>query len=94
MDKEEIKNILTPKNDIVFKRLFGKVGNERLVKDFLEAILDLKIESVTLGKETELIPEKIDEKLGILDVRVELADGTSVDIEMQRVNIGKLNAYV
>lgn len=88
MKKEEIKKLITPKNDIVFKRLFGKVGNERLVKDFLEAVLDVEIESVTLGKELELVPERIDEKLGILDVLVELCDGTKVNIEMQRMNAG------
>ena len=88
MKKEEIKKILTPKNDVVFKRLFGKVGNERLVKDFLEAVLEVEIESVTLGKELELVPERIDEKLGILDVLVELSDGTKVNIEMQRMNAG------
>lgn len=47
---EEIKELLTPKNDIIFKKLFGKKGNERIVKDFLEAILERKIKSVELGK--------------------------------------------
>ena len=90
MEEENFNDLLTPKNDVVFKRLFGKVGNERLVKDFLEAILDMKIENVILGKETQLLPEKVDEKLGILDVRVDLSDGTAIDIEMQKINSGDI----
>ena len=86
MNKDEIKKYLTPKNDVVFKRLFGKKGNERLIKDFLEAVLSIEIESVDLGLETQLIPDKIDEKLGILDVRVNLSNGMVVDVEMQNVN--------
>ena len=61
-----IKEILTPKNDIIFKKLFGKRGNEEIVKDFLEAILDIKIRSVELGKETQLLSDKIDERLGLV----------------------------
>ena len=55
---------MSPKNDAMFKRLFGKKGNERIVKDFLEAVLDIEIESVELEKETQIIPEHINEKLG------------------------------
>lgn len=80
------ENILTPNNDVVFKRLFGQIGNERLIKDLLEAILDIQIESVELGKEVELTPEKIEDKIGVLDVRVHISDGTIVDVEMQNYN--------
>ena len=85
---QEIKDYLKPNNDVVFKRLFGKTGNEKLVKDFLEAVLNTTIRSVELGKETQLLPEKIDDKLGILDVKVSLNDGTLVDVEMQNLNHG------
>ena len=30
------------KKDIVFKRIFGSKGNEAILKDFLESILDKK----------------------------------------------------
>ncbi len=88
------KEVLKPNNDVIFKRLFGQVGNERLTKSFLEAILNTKIESIELGKETQLLPEKIDEKLGILDVRVALSDGTMVDIEMQNINYGNIEKRI
>ena len=88
LSKKTIDKIMTPKNDFIFKKLFGSVGREKLVKDFLEAILDLKIESVELGLETILLPEEIDDKTGVLDVRVKLEDGTNVDLEIQNAEQG------
>lgn len=84
------KNYLTPSNDVIFKRLFGKTGNEKIVKDFLEGILNVKIENVEISKEMQLQPEKIDQKLGILDVKVTLPDGTKIDVEMQNINYGNI----
>ena len=37
---------ITPKKDIAFKRIFGSKGNEAILKDLLESILDKKIESL------------------------------------------------
>ena len=76
LDPETKEKIMTPRNDLIFKKLFGSVGRESIIKDFLEAILDIQIKSVTLGNETILLPEEIDEKTGILDVRVTLEDGS------------------
>ena len=90
----EYKEVLKPSNDVVFKRLFGKVGNERITKDFLEGVLGVEIASVKLDKETQLVPEKIEEKLGILDVRVTLSDGTMVDVEMQNINYGDIEKRI
>ena len=42
-NKSDIQKIITPKNDIIFKRIFGKRGNEEILKSFLESILDVKI---------------------------------------------------
>ena len=39
-----LESKVTPKNDIVFKRIFGAKGNEEILKDFLEAILNIKID--------------------------------------------------
>ena len=74
---------ITPKRDIVFKRIFGVKGNEGILKDFLEAILDIKIESLELDLATEMIPEFYDGKKSRIDVRTKLSDGTEVNIEMQ-----------
>lgn len=74
---------VTPKNDLVFKRLFGSKGNEAILKDFLESILDIEIDSLILDLNTELLPEFHDGKQTRVDVRTLLADGTNVNIEMQ-----------
>ncbi|MBQ8298292.1 MAG: Rpn family recombination-promoting nuclease/putative transposase [Clostridia bacterium] len=77
---------VTPKNDIVFKKIFGTKGNERILQDFLEAILDIKINSLKLDLNTEILPDFYDGKTSRLDVLARLDDGTLVDIEVQ-VNV-------
>lgn len=81
-NNENINKII-PKNDIVFKRLFGSVGSESILKDLLEAILDIKIQSVKLDLDKEIMPKNIRGKRNILDVRTTLEDGTQINIEMQ-----------
>ena len=78
-----ISSIITPKNDIVFKRIFGKRGNEEILKSFLESILDVKITDLTLDHNTEILPEIATGKLSRVDVLARLGDGTLVDIEIQ-----------
>ena len=46
--KEEILSKITPKNDLVFKKIFGAKGNEGILKSFLESILDINIESLVV----------------------------------------------
>ena len=79
----ENNNKLKVTNDLIFQRIFGKVGNERITKGFLEKILNIKIESLTLNVNKRLIGEMHDDKLGRIDVRADLEDGTKVIIEMQ-----------
>lgn len=79
---ELIKNI-TPKNDYIFKRIFGSPGNECILKDFLEAILNININSLKLDLNTELLPDQYEGKTSRLDVLCELDDMTLVDIEIQ-----------
>lgn len=70
-------------SDIVFQRIFGKVGNELITKGFLEAILKIKIKKITLDKNKRMQLDKLDSKTGRLDVKAELNDNTIVHIEMQ-----------
>lgn len=79
---------ITPKNDIVFKKIFGSKGNEKILQDFLESILDIKIGSLILDLSTELLPEFYNRKQSRVDVRTILLDGTEVNIEMQ-IDISK-----
>ena len=79
----KLNEIVTPKKDLVFKRIFGKKGNEAILKDFLEAILEIKIKSLTLDLNKELVPEFYGKKASEVDVRARLQDGTEVNVEIQ-----------
>ena len=55
-------------NDYVFKRIFAKPKNNQELKEFVEAILDIKIKKIEV-KNPELTKNYSDEKLGVLDIR-------------------------
>lgn len=69
-------------SDIVFKRVFSKDGNEDILKDLLEAILEMPIKEVAV-KNPELPRDLYDSKAGILDVKVEIDKSILCDVEMQ-----------
>ena len=54
MNKKE-EEYLKVANDLVFQRIFGKVGNERITKSFLEKILGIKIKKISLDKNKRMI---------------------------------------
>lgn len=81
--KNEEENKLKVTNDLIFQRIFGKVGNEKITKGFLEKVLNIEIEDLTLNVNKRLIGEAYDDKIGRIDVRANLSDGTKVIIEMQ-----------
>ena len=84
-NRKETKT-LSPKLDIVFQALFGEVGSERITKSFLETILNKKIEKIDLSKNPILRREFKDDKLGVLDILVELDGKEKCNIEMQVMN--------
>ena len=71
-----------PTVDFCFKEL---MKNPKVRKGFVAAILGKEPETVrrTTVIETELWKESEDDKLGILDVLVELEDGVKMNMEMQ-----------
>ena len=83
LNKSNKNDILSPKLDVVFQSLFGEVGNEAITKRFLEAILDIKIESIDLSKNAILKREYINDKLGVLDVIAKINNAEICNIEMQ-----------
>ena len=83
ISKEELLSKITPKNDLVFKKIFGSKGNEGILKSFLESILDIEIESLVVDLGIELLPDFYDGKLSRLDVKAKLNDRTIVNIEVQ-----------
>lgn len=79
---EKTTNLLSLKSDWVFKRIFGKEGNEDILLDLLSAILNINIKRVEL-KNTELTKNKEEQKKSILDIKAILDDNSIIDIEMQ-----------
>ncbi len=76
-----------PTNDYVFKRIFGRVGNEIITKGLLNAILDTKVKEINLAQNTILNEEDVrNEKVGILDIKATLNNEITCDIEMQMMN--------
>lgn len=74
--------IMKPKVDFCFKEL---MQNENVRKGFIAAILGMSPDEI---KETRLLPTHLikhysDDKLAILDVRVELNNKVQIDMEMQ-----------
>ena len=53
---ENRKRLLKPKNDFVFQSLFSK-ENEYITKEFVEALLEEKIEEMTINETKELFRE-------------------------------------
>ena len=85
--------IMLPTNDFCFKEL---MQNPKIRKGFIAGILKKTPEEIT---ETILLPAETrrdyaDEKLSILDVKVLLADGTRMDLEMQVAYFGSWDKRV
>ena len=78
---------ITLRNDYAFKRVFGVEENKDVLQDLLECIVDIPPEDIAglelLDKEVQ--KELLSEKLGILDIKLRLNNGTFVDIEIQNV---------
>lgn len=70
------------KKDFVFKRIFGSSNNKDILKDFLEGVLNKKIDEIEVKKDATLDKISKDNKTGTLDVQAKI-DGKNVDIEMQ-----------
>ena len=81
---ENRKRLLKPKNDFVFQSLFSK-ENEYITKEFVEALLEEKIEEMTINETKELFRENPEDKLGILDLCIEVNGKEKVDIEIQLI---------
>ena len=75
----------TLKNDYLFKRLLGAEENKTILQDLLEVILDIpheEIEEIEL-LDKELKKDQLEDKTGILDVKVRLKNKTIINIEIQ-----------
>lgn len=70
-------------NDYVFKRIFGYKGSENITKVFLEDILNIKITEIELDCSTITEKEVMNDKVGVLDIKVNCGNTEQYDIEMQ-----------
>ena len=77
---------LVMKDDIMFKAFFSRTGNEKFLKDFLNAILgkEIKIKKVIHDARLEQLARE--QKYGVLDLDIELESGEIINIEMQMEN--------
>ena len=84
------KMILDPKNDVVFQKIFGSPENEDILISFLSALLEEtekeKIKHIEYVDTKLSDIETLDDKIGILDVRVVTEKGIHINIEMQLIN--------
>ena len=73
-------NRLDPKIDVVFKLLMTR--KPELLQDMLQGILERPIHHLTILN-PDILGELAGDKEIVLDIRVALAQGPRVDIEMQ-----------
>ena len=75
------KKLLSPVNDHVFKRVFGK--HLRVLAGFLSAVLEMPLDAADIRVlDPNFRAERDDDKLGVLDVKVETRNGL-IDVEVQ-----------
>lgn len=80
--KNNILTLLPLTSDFVFKRIFAHEKNIHLLKDFIQAILNVQINTLTI-QNTELLKDKKNSKLGIVDLRAKINNTAIVIKEMQ-----------
>ncbi|MEM7589262.1 MAG: Rpn family recombination-promoting nuclease/putative transposase, partial [Myxococcota bacterium] len=80
---------IDPKTDFAFKKIFGSVGHEGVLRSFLNAFLYQGREEITelTLQDPYNIPRLKGLKDSYLDVRVRQRDGKWILIEMQVVHV-------
>lgn len=77
--------LLLPTNDYVFKRIFGRKGNEDITRNFIETVTGKRYEEINLEDTPILERDLLEKKMGVLDVKVVANKYNNIDIEMQIV---------
>ncbi len=76
--------ILNPKTDIVFQMLFSS-ANEEVTKGLISALIDKEITNIELELNKQLLGKRIDDKIGVVDLRARLNNNIECEIEMQMI---------
>ena len=90
IEKNKENKKFMPTNDFFFKKIFGSVGSEKITKSLLEAILKIDITAIDLDKNPITEKEVLDDKLGVMDIRLEINGNIDCDVEMEMVNRGNI----
>ena len=87
MEVKIMKQLLDPKVDFVFKKIFGNEKHPKILISFLNAVIkpENKIVSVTL-KDTEITKDNLEDKFSRLDVKAITSNGEHINIEIQLKN--------
>jgi len=78
-------DMLSVKNDLIFKMIFGDPKNKDIMENFLKSVLDIPHDEYD---EMEIIDPNLrldapDGKIGILDIKLRTKNGKIVDVELQ-----------
>lgn len=76
------QEMLDPRNDFVFKMLFGQKRNVDLLLGLLSAILTTGLKKIVFIN-PYLEPDNISDKASVMDVRVETLEGNQINLEIQ-----------
>jgi len=85
-------DILLPRNDRMFKRIFADRNNVDILTDFLKTVLDIpedEYDEIIHLNPTFLGRNEL-EKQGIVDVRVVTKSGKNIDVELQVAPYGAI----
>ena len=83
---ETVENMrFTVRNDYAFKKLFGRKENEDILAEFLSLVTGMAqrdFKEIRI-EDPLLLPQALEKKAGILDLKLRLADGRKINIEIQ-----------
>ena len=83
---------LSPKDDFVFRKLFGDQNHVDMIISFLKTFLDLRdvdYLEMTIA-DPKLVPEVKDGKTCILDLKFRARTGEIIHVEIQRSDTGEM----
>ena len=92
----EKQGLLSPKSDYIFKLLFGDMRNIDILTEFLKSVL--KIPHDDYEKLTIVDPflkrEDVNDKMGILDVKLHTRSGRVLDVEIQVLEVPQMSERI
>ncbi|MGL5084220.1 MAG: Rpn family recombination-promoting nuclease/putative transposase, partial [Clostridium sp.] len=85
-----MNKLLSPKNDVVFQKLFGNPKNKHILISFLNSIISKtdndEIVDVVVEEKKLDVSMLLDEKISVLDIYVTTNKNTHINVEMQLIN--------